>query len=141
MRTLISYEGFAYKIADAKTVDLTEDYRNQYVNAEDKVKVDIIENRYTISAMRGGGYNGEEPYLELENPTREEKRFVALQNVLEIFAKNITFLNYQKLEELIQDFEIVTYEYYGNSYTEAVQVIELTALYAALVEMDYLEVP
>lgn len=100
-------------------------------------KFDYILNSVEIGGSRGGScWGGESQRYSCEN---NEKTFSCLDTILELVAPTVTFLQYRSLSRLIETFDTVDYEYYGN-YTEyRREYIKLQELYDWLVEKNYID--
>ena len=95
------------------------------------IKEPVIYCRYETGGYSGGScYDDSDPQPYTEEPPKD--RFKVLEMVLEKLKPNITFLQYEKIEEMIHNNEETEYEYYGNSTDWKVEYIILSELEAFL---------
>ena len=85
----------------------------------------VIYMRWDDSGYSGGScWDTSDP-----QPYKNDKpEFKVLDIVLEEIAPNISYINYKKIESLIQSNEYTTWEYYGNSTTYGIQYIKVAEL-------------
>lgn len=77
------------------------------------VKDKVIVCRYETGGMTGGSCWGIDE-LQSYTESNPEDSFVAIDLVLEILKPNISYLQYEKIERLIQISDDRSYGYYGN---------------------------
>lgn len=80
--------------------------------------IDTFEKRYVLYHRQNtGGYSGGSCWDD-SNPRPYEvdynDEFPILDIFLEKYAPNVTYLEYKKIQKLIQDNNETEYEYYGN---------------------------
>jgi hypothetical protein len=98
-----------------------------------RVKVPVIYSRYETGGMSGGNCWGDEPRYYSEEPPKD--RMKVLDLFLEEYFPNITYLQYKKIDALVQDNSGSDNEYYGNSTDWKVEYIILSELEELLAEM------
>ncbi len=95
------------------------------------IKEPVIYCRYGTGGVSGGSCwdsSNPQPY-HLEEPKDKMK---VLDLVLTELCPNISYLQYKKVEKLIQETWKTEYEYYGNSTDFDIQYIVLSDLYKLL---------
>lgn len=94
---------------------------------------------WLTGGMRGGNCWGGEPQRieswELDN----EPDFESLDEVLEHFAPQITFMEYKRLNQVVvEEDSRFEPDYYGNSSEYTIKKVELKKLYKWLVEKNFI---
>lgn len=104
-----------------------------------KPRFDFILEYWSIGGVKGGSWTEDSnPQSYIENGN-QPKTFEDLDKILENLNPNITFLQYRKLEQLVQIKEATEYEYYGNCTNYCYRYINLKELYNFLVDNCNLE--
>jgi len=108
----------------------------QPTNIPATIKTHVIYMRYSDGGMTGGNcWNDDAPH-HYSNDDRPD--FDILNDVLERVAPALTYLQYRKVEKLIEDgWGYSEWEYYGNSTDYAVKFIVLDKLEELLKELGY----
>lgn len=94
----------------------------------DDIKEPVIYMRWETGGVSGGHYDDDYDNPQPYTKTDSEPKFKVLTMILEKICPNITFLQFQKIEELIMDNRKSQWEYYGNRTDYAIKFIPVSHL-------------
>lgn len=141
----MTYSDFIFKITSAgipinqKTLDDIDEKLFTHSGKKMVPRYDFICQYFSVGGVSGGSCwetSNPQPYRD---DSERPNVFAALDNVLENVCPQITFLQYRKIEPLIQKFEATEYEYYDNRTDYEVWVVNLRSLYDKLLEIGAIE--
>jgi len=101
-----------------------------------KVPLKVITKKIEIGGMEGGNCWGNEPELYTVNLDPDDLEFTEIDNILENVSPKISFLEYKKLQKLIEKGEYTEREYYGNYIDYLVLELNVDKFYNFLIEHD-----
>jgi hypothetical protein len=137
----MNYEEFYCKLIDAE-IDINPykpfsiDKKFWYDKKKPKDDRSYILQYWEIGGVSGGScWDDSDPRSYTESGKRP-KGFKELSKLLMVICPNLTFLQYQMLEDIIETGSETHYEYYGNCTKYDYELVDLEKLYKKLLEME-----
>lgn len=93
-------------------------------------------NSWCVGGMRGGSCWGDKP--SSYSTGEPEPEWSSLDQILELYAPGITFLQYKRLMASVENTEDEEGDYYGNSSVYSMRILPLETLYEFLSEKGFL---
>jgi hypothetical protein len=152
LETTMTESEFLQKVFDTE-VELFKKFEDKYSSrtlsykprfkkeGKDKVAVacqagDFISVNWVVGGKCGGSCWSEGDSEMSEVTPHPEPDFESLDKILESVCPGVTYLQYKKLNSVIQTSKYSDYEYYGNYTDHATKFVQLGVLFAKLKEMD-----
>lgn len=97
-----------------------------------EIKEQVIYTKWTSGGRSGSCWDDEDTVNEDYTCDRPTDAFKVLDLALEILYPNVSFLQYKKIEELIESNTDTDYGYYGDYTEDTIEWIKLSELYKLL---------
>jgi hypothetical protein len=93
---------------------------------------------WSTGGMQGGSCWGGEPHY-YATPSESEPEWEMLDQILEFFCPNLSFLRYKGIMRLVNTADYSEGEYYGNPTNYSIKILKLATLWEYLNENKLIE--